>query len=408
MPIRRVLNAGLGPVAKVWTEEIEPEAEEQLLNLLTLPFIFKHLAVMPDVHWGIGSTVGTVLVTKRAVIPAAVGVDIGCGMMAYRLDMYSRDLPDNLERVRAAIEKAVPHGRTNDGGINDRGAWGEAPEDVQRAALLLSLDPRFAQLAEGHPHIVKRFSRSTAQLGTLGTGNHFVELCEDEGGQLWVMLHSGSRGIGNLIGTSFIEAAREQMELYHIELADPNLAYFPEGTKLFDDYWNALSWAQDYAQTNRKLMMHHTLIALSNLFGRQLKVDNHAINCHHNYATRENHFGQNVIVTRKGAVRARAGDLGIIPGSMGARSYIVSGKGCDDAFHSCSHGAGRRMSRKEATRRFSVEDLRQQTSGVECRKDAGVLDEIPGAYKDISEVMRNQEDLVEVLCTLKQLVCVKG
>jgi len=399
---------GSAPV-KVWTTDIEESAMQQLHNLATLPFIHKHVAVMPDVHWGMGSTVGSVIPTIRAIVPAAVGVDIGCGMVAHKLNITPEQLPDSLAGVRSALEKAIPHGRTDNGGPNDRGAWGEqSPAAVTSEWERLRIDPRFVELLEDQPKVLNRVDQGPRQLGSLGTGNHFVELCLDKEGCVWLMLHSGSRGIGNRIGTYFIEKAKEAMEDWHITVPDPDLAYLPEASPLFGVYWKALSWAQDYAMTNRTIMMERAKEALSESLGLPVVTTEHAVNCHHNYVAIENHFGQNVYVTRKGAVRAREGDMGIIPGSMGARSFIVRGKGNPESFCSCSHGAGRKMSRGAAKKRFTKADLEEQTAGVECRKDLDVIDEIPGAYKSIDEVMANQSDLVEIVAELKQIVCVKG
>lgn len=408
MPIAKVLYEGRRPV-KVWTDDIEESALKQLRNLSTLPFIHKHIAVMPDVHWGMGSTVGSVIPTIKAIVPAAVGVDIGCGMVAHQLNLRAEQLPDNLATMRSTIERAIPHGRTDNGGKNDRGAWGDgAPEVVAREWMRLESDPRFIHLTEDQPKVLQHRDQGPRQLASLGTGNHFVELCLDETDGVWLMLHSGSRGIGNRIGSYFIEQAKRGMEMWSIELPDPDLAYLPEGSPLFGVYWKALSWAQDYAMTNRTLMMAHAIQAVSDTLGIQVETTEHAVNCHHNYVAVENHYGQNVYVTRKGAVRAREGDMGIIPGSMGARSFIVRGKGNPESFCSCSHGAGRRMSRGAAKKAFTLADMEAQTAGVECRKDADVIDEIPGAYKDIDAVMANQSDLVEVVATLKQVLCVKG
>lgn len=412
MPVHTIRQVPGGALIKVWTSDIEAEAMKQLENTSKLPFIHKHLAAMPDTHWGMGATVGSVLATKRALVPAAVGVDIGCGMNAVKLSLRAEQLPDNLGPLRSALEAAIPHGRTDNGGSNDRGAWGNIPMDVDRAWFSLRADSRLPATLIKHPKLLPRgLDNYSRQLGTLGGGNHFVELCVDKGGFCWVMLHSGSRGIGNRIGTYFIEKAKEEMERWHIELPDPDLAYLPSGTALHDDYWEAMQWAQAFAAINRDLMMARAIRVVQDV----LKLEStpadwstNAINCHHNYATVENHFGENVYVTRKGAVRARLGDLGIIPGSMGARSFIVRGKGNDDSFHSCSHGAGRKMSRGTAKRTFNVEDLIAQTAGVECRKDADVIDEIPSAYKDIQTVMDNQSDLVEIVAELKQVVCIKG
>lgn len=386
---------------KMWTKgvQVEEAAMQQLRNVASLPFIYKHLAVMPDVHWGMGATVGSVVATKGAVIPAAVGVDIGCGMMAVRTSLTASDLPDNLHDFRTSIEAAVPHGRTDNGGQNDRGAWGEVQP---LGEFLLPL----VHIKEKHKHLERAATRASHHIGTLGTGNHFIEVCLDEDQRVWVMLHSGSRGIGNAIGTYFINKAKEEMKRWYINLPDADLAYLPEGSELFRDYVEAVHWAQDFAMENRRRMMASTLDCLGKI--KPGFVEEMAVNCHHNYVSRENHFGQNVLLTRKGAVRARAGDLGIIPGSMGARSYIVRGKGNLESFQSCSHGAGRAMSRTEAKRRFTLEDHVKATEGVECRKDEDVIDETPAAYKPIDDVIAAQADLIEVVHTLKQIVCVKG
>lgn len=393
---------------KAWTRgvQVEDAAKQQLLNLASMPFIYKHVAAMPDVHFGIGATVGSVIATKGAIIPAALGVDLGCGLSAQRTTLTASDLPDNLFALRSAIEARIPHGRTNDGKRGDRGAWGEAPEsNYQRLAPLL---PGLKIITEKHPKIAQAAERAPLHAGTLGTGNHFVEICLDEEQRVWVMLHSGSRGIGNRIGTYFIEAAKKDMERWFITLPDKDLAYLPQGSDLFNDYFEAVSWAQDYARTNRDLMMHATLLALAESVPKPFTCDCEAVNCHHNYVSWERHFGENVMLTRKGAVNAHEGVLGIIPGSMGAKSFIVRGKGNRESFCSCSHGAGRRMSRGEAERTFTIADHEAATAGVECRKDAGVLDETPAAYKDIDAVMAAQASLVDVVHTLKQVVCVKG
>jgi tRNA-splicing ligase RtcB len=361
---------------------------------------------MPDVHWGMGATIGSVIPTKGAIVPAAVGVDLGCGMMAVETSLRAVDLPDTLAPVRAAIERAVPHGRSGGGNRRDRGAWGDVP-DVVGGRWTAELAQRFSVIVAKHRKIGD--SNNVVHLGTLGTGNHFIELCLDEQDRVWVMLHSGSRGVGNRIGSYFIALAKEDMKRWFVNLPDQNLAYFPEGTEHFTDYCEAVGWAQDFARINREMMMAAVLRAMGQV--RDLPpftAGLSAVNCHHNYVAREHHYGADVWVTRKGAVRAGLGELGIIPGSMGTRSYIVRGKGNPESFCSCSHGAGRKMSRTEAKRRFSVEDHVKATEGIECRKDESVIDETPGAYKSIDDVMAAQADLVEVVHTLRQVVCVKG
>lgn len=398
---------------KMWTEgvPVEDEALHQLVNIATMPFIHNHVAVMPDVHLGKGATVGSVIATRGAIIPAAVGVDIGCGMNAVRLNLKASDLPDNLHGVRSAIEAAVPHGRTDNGGDNDRGAWGEVPDHVvgvvgSKDGGLFMLG--FDQIVEKHLSVRTSTKRILTQCGTLGTGNHFIELCIDEAQDVWVMLHSGSRGVGNQIGRYFIERAKKHMEQFFISLPDKDLAYLPDGTQDFTDYMQAVEWAQEYAALNRWLMLNATINAINTSLNRHVYGTESAVNCHHNYVSREHHFGSNVLVTRKGAVRAREGELGIIPGSMGAKSFIVRGLGNPESFCSCSHGAGRKMSRTEAKRTFTLADHEAATAGVECRKDSDVIDETPAAYKSIDAVMAAQADLVEIVHTLKQVVCVKG
>jgi len=392
---------------KHWTQGVmlDDRARDQLHNIASLPFIHKHVAVMPDVHWGMGATIGSVIATKGAIVPAAVGVDIGCGMMAVQTTLNATDLPDNLRAVRSAIEQAVPHGRTDNGGKNDRGAWRTLPPN--HAVRWSRLESRYASLTEKHPKALAK--NNAMHLGTLGTGNHFIEVCLDEADSVWVMLHSGSRGCGNRIGMYFIEQAKREMERYHIQdyLADKDLSYLVEHTEIFDDYVNAVGWAQDYALENRKAMMEETLKALR-MHLPPFALLNTAVNCHHNYISQENHFKSNVWVTRKGAVRAREGDLGIIPGSMGTGSFIVRGKGNKDSFCSCSHGAGRTMSRREAKAKISLADHAEAMQGIEARLDADVLDESPRAYKDIGAVMAAQSDLVEIVHTLRQVVNVKG
>src|SRR3954471_7470597 len=370
-----------GAPVKMWTRgvAVDPKARDQLSRAARMPFIFRHVAVMPDVHVGIGATVGSVIPTKGAVIPAAVGVDIGCGMMAARTSLHAADLPDTLEGIREAIERAVPHGRDVGRGKRDKGSWGDPPPEI--AAAWATLAERFRRITGKYPKLEK--TNNLVHLGTLGTGNHFIELCLDEADRVWVMLHSGSRGVGNAIGSFFIELAKQDMRKWMINLPDENLAYFPEGTDHFDDYVEAVGWAQDFAALNRRTMMTNVIRALRSQIAKPFDAELEAVNCHHNYVTRENHFGENVLVARKGAVRAAKGVMGIIPGSMGAKSFIVRGLGNPESFHSCSHGAGRAMSRNEAKRRFTVEDHVRATAGIECRKDAEVIDETPAAYKSI-------------------------
>lgn len=402
MPVQITLNKARVPV-KVFTQDIEHDAIQQLLNVAQLPIVHGHIAAMPDVHHGIGATVGSVIPTKQAIIPAAVGVDIGCGMNAVRLTLHAKDLPDSLAKLRSSVEARVPVGFNQHDSDKVHGS--------SHARQGRVLDDRLDKIVGKHPGVMKmqrQFARTwVCQLGTLGGGNHFIELCLDEEQRVWVMLHSGSRGIGNVFGRYFIEAARKDMRRHQINLPDRDLAYFSEGSDLFDDYVEAVDWAQDYALLNRSMMMKLVLDALAPHLP-PFKIDGEAINCHHNYVAVEQHFGEKLFITRKGAISAREGQLGIIPGSMGAKSYIVRGKGNPESFCSCSHGAGRRMSRTEAKRRFNRFDLAKQTEGVECRKDGGVIDEIPAAYKDIDVVMANQSDLVDVVHTLKQVMCIKG
>ena len=392
---------------KMWTRgvPVEEQAAQQLLKTAQLPFIYKWLAVMPDVHHGKGSTIGSVIPTQGAIIPAAVGVDIGCGMMAVRTSMNARDLPDQLSGVRSALEKAVPHGRTvGKGHSRDKGAWGDLP--TAAAEGWRALETGFKAIAEKHPRVAR--ANTATHLGTLGTGNHFLEVCLDQAERVWLMLHSGSRGVGNQIGQHFIELAKADMKRWYINLPDQDLAYFPEGTEHFDDYVEAVEWAQAYAMMNRQVMMDHAIAAVRLAVPKPFEASLEAVNCHHNYVAREHHFGSNVLITRKGAVRAAEGVMGIIPGSMGAKSFIVRGRGNVESFCSCSHGAGRVMSRTEAKRRFTLADHARDTAGVECRKDEDVIDETPKAYKDIDAVMAAQADLVEIVHTLRQVVCVKG
>ncbi|MEG6545653.1 RtcB family protein [Acinetobacter bereziniae] len=391
---------------KMWTKgvPVDEKSKEQLLKTAQMPFIYKWMAVMPDVHVGIGATIGSVIPTKGAIIPAAVGVDIGCGMMAARTSLTASDLPDNLHALRTELERLIPHGMTKGRGHRDRGSWDTPTERVDQAWAELVTD--FEYICAKHPRL--KNTNNHKQLGTLGTGNHFVEICLDEHQQVWIMLHSGSRGVGNAIGNHFIELARKDMQKHFINLPDKDLAYLVEGTEHFDDYWFAVGWAQRFAMKNRELMMEAAVQALRIIINKPFNAKVEAVNCHHNYVDKEEHFGQEVLVTRKGAVRARLGEYGIIPGSMGAKSFIVKGKGNQESFCSCSHGAGRVHSRTAAKKLFTVEDQIEQTQGVECRKDAAVIDEIPSAYKPIEDVMKAQSDLVEVVYTLSQVVCVKG
>ena len=398
MPIQQTLNEQRVPV-QIWTNDIDQRSKEQLLNIAALPFVHHHVAAMPDVHLGKGATIGSVIATHQAIVPAAVGVDIGCGMLACQLSLNANDLDEkSLKKVFDQISRDIPAGRNYH---NDERALVDAAQPFAA---------RLTAMTQKHPGLLKsfgKFSKWINQMGTLGGGNHFIEICLDEKNRVWAMLHSGSRGIGNGLADYFIELARQDMERLMIHLPDHDLAYFTEGTEYFDDYFEAVHWAQEYAYQNRQSMLDLMLAAMRRHLP-EFSVLNEVVNCHHNYVAVEYHYGENVYVTRKGAIRARAGDLGIIPGSMGARSYIVRGKGNAESFTSCAHGAGRRMSRTMAEKQFTQDDLKKQTEGVICRKDKGVIDEIPGAYKDIDSVMANQADLVEVLHTLKQVVCIKG
>lgn len=390
---------------KSWTHEIEDSARAQLDNIAKMPFIHKHIAVMPDVHWGLGATIGSVIPTYNAVIPAAVGVDIGCGMMAIKTSLTASDLPDNLHDLRTTIESQIPHGRSNNGRAGDIGSRQTADKLIMD--VWAKLAARYYKITEKHPKALA--FNNWNQLGTLGGGNHFIEVCLDEDQQVWIMLHSGSRGAGNKIGMYFIDKAKEEMERYHVldSLPDKDLSYLVEHTELYDDYIEAVEWAQEYAKENRKLMMSIIIKIMVKEF-KNFSITEKAINCHHNYIAKENHYGENVIITRKGAIRARKGDLGIIPGSMGDKSYIVRGLGNIESFCSCSHGAGRVMSRAKAKKLFTAQDLADQTKGIECPKDITRVDEIPAAYKPIEVVMENQKDLVEVVATLQQVLNIKG
>ena len=398
MPVMEVISTQRVPV-KIWTGDIDANSRQQLANIASLPIIHHHVAAMPDVHLGIGATIGSVIATRKAIIPAAVGVDIGCGMVACRLSLSGNQLDEkSLRKVFEQISRDVPVGRE---------------QHSDQRALTAAARPfakRLEAMLQKHPNLLKavgRHSKWVNQMGTLGGGNHFIEVCLDEANRVWVMLHSGSRGIGNALASYFIALARRDMERSTIHLPDRDLAYFDEGSAHFADYVEALTWAQEYAMQNRREMVDLVLSGLKRHLP-PFDVASEVVNCHHNYVALEHHYGADVWVTRKGAIRAREGDSGIIPGSMGARSYIVRGKGSAESFDSCAHGAGRRMSRTAAAKQFSAADLARQTEGVICRKDKGVVDEIPGAYKDIDTVMSNQSDLVDVMHTLKQLVCVKG
>lgn len=386
---------------KIWSdlETVELEAQQQLKNIASLPFVFKHVAAMPDVHLGKGATVGSVIATKGAVIPAAVGVDIGCGMMAMRLNVDLNQVKDKVKEIRHSIERSIPVGFDENRHIEaDTAHWQGWEQWEKLHAPSLTRQGQF-----------ELKGKAMKQLGTLGGGNHFIELCEDTEGGCWVMLHSGSRGVGNRIASVHIDHAKTEMKRLFINLPDPDLAYYVEGTPEYKNYIEDLMWAQSYAAMNREVMLLRIIKDISFALKAESSITtSEYVNCHHNYAAKENHYGDNVLVTRKGAVRARKGDLGIIPGSMGTRSYIVEGLGSEDSFMSCSHGAGRKMSRTQAKKQFTLEDLAAQTAGVECRKDDGVIDEIPGAYKDIDQVMENQKDLVRIKYQLKQFMCIKG
>jgi tRNA-splicing ligase RtcB len=394
---------GAATPIKGWVHGVplEPQAHQQLRNIASLPFVGPWVAVMPDVHLGIGATVGSVVPTRGAIIPAAVGVDIGCGMAAVRTTLRASDLPDDLSHLRNSIERGVPVGN-GPGGDHRR-----IPDSIEAKLAQSRLMQRLAAIRARHPKI--RPDKVDKQIGTLGGGNHFIEICLDEADAVWVMLHSGSRGTGNMVGTYFIELARRQLEkrVLGFHLPDKDLAFFLEGEPLFDDYVEAVSWAQDYARANREAMLARVLHDMRQRLPK-FQLDKEAVNCHHNYVQREDHFGESLLVTRKGAVSAREGELGIIPGSMGAKSYIVRGLGNADSFHSCSHGAGRVMSRTQARAQITLKQHREATAHVECRKDAGVIDESPAAYKPIEAVMAAQADLVEVVHTLRQVVCIKG
>lgn len=380
---------------RIWTDKLDAAAWRQLSNLAGLPILHPSgVAVMPDVHVGNGACVGSVIPTRGALVPSAVGLDAGCGMVAVRLDLRANQLPDSLRQLRLAIEAAVPLGT---GGMHD---------EIADVDTWSALEPGYQKILHKNPGLFKR--TAPLQLGTLGAGNHFIEVCLDETSHVWVMIHSGSRGIGNMIGQHFINKAFRRTQEEGIVLPDRGLGWLPEGTPVFAEYEHALLWAQDYARDNRKIMLARTLGALKDVLGKPVRILNEAINCHHNYAVREHHYGEDLWITRKGAVRAGMGEMAIIPGSMGAQSFIVRGRGVAESYCSCSHGAGRVMSRSRARETFTTADLKKQTTGIECRKDRAVVDEIPGAYKDIRAVMSHQSDLVEIVHTLHQVVCVKG
>jgi tRNA-splicing ligase RtcB len=394
MPILKVLTEGRVPV-KIWSKDVELEAQQQLINTAALPFVFKHVAAMADVHGGKGATVGSVVATKGAICPATVGVDIGCGMAAIKTPLNAQMVQDKIKDIRHSIERSIPvgfnsHKASRSPGDNWTG-WGTF-QHLHASQKILNDKQKF-----------------TNQLGTLGGGNHFIEICLDTENNVWVMLHSGSRNIGKTLAEIHIDKAKGLMKKMFISLPDPDLAYLVQDTVEFDQYIKDLTWAQEYAMENRRIMLELVMKDLAYMFNNKEPIPRLLeVNCHHNYVARENHFNENVLVTRKGAVRAREGDLGIIPSAMGQTSYIVKGKGNVDSFCSCSHGAGRKMSRTKAKATFTTEDLIKQTEGVECRKDDGVVDEIPGAYKNIQEVMDNQSDLVEIVASLKSIMCIKG
>ena len=394
-----------GPKVKTWTKGVlfEDSAQAQVANTASLGIV-EGMAIMPDVHFGLGSTVGSVIATTKAIIPAAVGVDIGCGMVAVRTTITADQLPDNMDAIRADIERSVPCGRTNNGQKGDRGAWDTIPAS-NATAWNTNLHDRFEKILDKAPKIGRH--NACNHLGSLGSGNHFIEVCLDEEQRLWVMLHSGSRGVGNRIGQYFITKAKEEMAARHIGVPDADLSYLEEGTQVFDDYIEAMTWGQDFAALNRKLMMERVLDVLRKHLP-SFQMDAKAINCHHNYATKETHGGKDLWITRKGAVNAEKGKLGIIPTSMGTGSFIVEGLGNGDAYNSCSHGAGRTMSRNQAKKVISMEEHAEAMKGISARTDEAVLDESPRAYKDPLAVMAAQSDLVKIKHTLKQVLCVKG
>jgi tRNA-splicing ligase RtcB (3'-phosphate/5'-hydroxy nucleic acid ligase) len=393
MPYEQLKLSTPKPVLSWANHDLGSQEMAMAKNVASLPFVYKHVALMPDVHLGKGALVGSVVATKEAIIPAAVGVDIGCGMCAIQTPFTADQLDGKLKKIRLDIEAEIPVG------FNEN-------KEIEKTVYNWQGWSNFKELHSGVKHLE---NKALKQMGSLGGGNHFLEVCLDAENRVWLMLHSGSRNIGNMLAQNHISTAKDLAKLAQNRLPDPDLAYFVAGTPEFADYWRDLQWAQDYARYNRDVMMaRFKRIVEKHLVGGKQTKPLLSVNCHHNYAEKETHYGEDVYVTRKGAVRARTEDYGIIPGSMGAKSYIVKGKGNAESYCSCSHGAGRTMSRNKAKNHFTLDDLIAQTQGVECRKDAGILDEIPGAYKPIETVMANQSDLVEVVATLKQVVCVKG
>jgi len=392
MPYNKLNISGAQADVLSWVSHgLTLDEENMLRNVSRLPCIYKHVALMPDAHLGKGSMVGSVIATKDAVIPATVGVDIGCGMMAVKTPFTSGILDRKMAEFRHEIERAIPVGFN---------AYKESVDEASRWNGWESFD-------DLHPKIQDRKRKSMVQLGTLGGGNHFIEVCLDTEDNVWLMLHSGSRNIGKELAERHIATAKTLHKLN--ELPSPDLAYFIQGTDEFKAYWHDLDWAQQYAMKNREIMMKRLLKSFNRMFNQQKDFRPEiTVNCHHNYVSVEEHFGDKVYVTRKGAINAEDGRYGIIPGSMGAKSFIIKGLGNPQSFNSCSHGAGRKMSRTKAKSKYTIDDLKKQTAGVECRKDKAVIDEIPGAYKDIEEVMRAQNDLVEIVAELKQVICVKG
>jgi tRNA-splicing ligase RtcB (3'-phosphate/5'-hydroxy nucleic acid ligase) len=393
MPYEKLAINAQADVLSWANHDLSNDESKMAKNVASLPFVFKHVALMPDVHLGKGALVGSVVATKGAIIPAAIGVDIGCGMAAVKTPFTGDQMEGKLKKIRQDIEAIIPVGfnqnKEADAMVRNWQGWKD-----------------FKSLHKG---VGNQFTKAERQMGSLGGGNHFIEVCIDEKDCVWLMLHSGSRGIGNLLAQNHINTGRHLAKLAETNLPDPDLAYFLEGTEEFESYWRDLQWAQQYALYNREVMMARVQqVVAQYLSGGKPFKPLMSVNCHHNYAVGETHYGEEVYVTRKGAVRAQKGDLGIIPGSMGAKSYIVRGKGNIESYCSCSHGAGRRMSRTKAKNTYSLDDLIAQTQGVECRKDDRIIDEIPGAYKPIEQVMENQRDLVEVVATLKQVLCVKG